>query len=179
MCWARRLRFKNRQRQSTPPPLRRELEKLLHTTDEDLVATLVWLQAPAIGYNSSANGEKWEKLRDWSRSFLGEEIRAAALAAHLTKDNFFVELRAVGAPDRSADALSRDLRRRLSQLPDAVETFVASLNLQPYGKRVLLRYPPMTKLLNEFTRGGIEDDQAVMRCYLPSVAAHNLLLGAS
>jgi hypothetical protein len=36
----------------------------------------------------------------------------------------------------------------------------------------------MVQLLSDFTRAGVEDRQAVLRCYLPGIAAHNLLLGA-
>ena len=36
----------------------------------------------------------------------------------------------------------------------------------------------MIRALAEFTRAGTQNDEAVLRCYLPAAAAHNLLMGS-
>jgi hypothetical protein len=36
----------------------------------------------------------------------------------------------------------------------------------------------MVRKLAAYSRAGIEDEHAVMRCYLPAVAGHNLIMGA-
>jgi hypothetical protein len=59
-----------------------------------------------------------------------------------------------------------------------VEDYVVGLDPHPYGRRIIARFPAMIRKLAAYTRSGVEEEQAVLRCYLPAVAAHNLLLGA-
>ena len=115
------------------------------------------------------------RLRDPLLDFVGEATQAVSFSAHLS-DNLFLELRAVTAPERSPNALINDLRQRMAGLPARVETYMSNLELQPYGRAVLLRYPRMIATLESFTRAGIEERQAVLRAYLPAVAAHNLVM---
>ena len=52
------------------------------------------------------------------------------------------------------------------------------LDASPYGRRVVARFPEMVRKLAAYTRHGFDQDAAVLRCYLPAVAGHNLLMGA-
>jgi len=157
------------------PPLRREIEKLLATTDSQRLATLVWIPS-AVGGDLAADGP-WARLVAAARSFFGDNVRAASLSAHLTGENLFLELRVLAAVDRSAEAIQKQMRERVEHLAADAEAYLAGLNLQPFGRQLLLRFPQMLRLTAEFTRTGVEGDQIVMRCYLPVAAAHNLLIG--
>jgi hypothetical protein len=160
-----------------PPPIGRDLERLLLTTDDQRLLTLIWSPGSSeLASGHEMSGSKWDELLSAARSFFGSDVRAAEISASLTSDNLFAELRIRGPLDRPADAFARRFQQRLVRLPDTLKKYLAGLKLQPYGKEILNRFPQMIKLLGEFTRAGGEGDQTVMRCYLPVAAAHNLLL---
>ncbi len=165
-------------RGASPPLLRREFEKLLTATDADRLATLLFVPGTALNENGEPPTNSWQMLLGPGRLFFGDDVRAAAVSADLTKDALFIELRVQGPLDRPAAIVAQQFQERLAKLPNAVESYIAALNLNPYGKRLLLRYPQMIKLLDEFTRSGADGNQAVLRSYLPAAAAQNLLMGA-
>src|SRR5207247_299015 len=72
----------------------------------------------------------------------------------------------------------RIFRERVAQLPDKLKQYVSGLNPQPYGRAIVSRFPAMLAKLAAYTRSGSEPDHAVLRCYLPGVAGHNLLMAA-
>ena len=109
--------------------------------------------------------------------FLGDGLSAAALSMNWD-ENFFVELAAMPTLDVSADKAARQLAERVREMPDLVEDYVLRLNPQPYGRRVVARFPAMVRKLAAYTRSGVEDGCVVLRCYLPAVAGHNLIMGA-
>ena len=80
--------------------------------------------------------------------------------------------------DRRVDEVARLAQLRLEKIPERLENYVASLAPTTYGRLVVNRFPRMVQLLADYTRVGVEDRQAVLRAYLPSAAAHNLLAGA-
>jgi hypothetical protein len=158
------------------PPLGRELEKMLLTTDSARLLTLVFqppaLFAPGMREPQTAT----EKALAQAGMFFGSS-RGAALSAALTKDDCFLELRVQGSLDFSSTEVAQMFQEQMSNLPDRIETYLATLDQQLYSRRLLLRFPPMLRRLEDFTRSGVEGDQAVLRCYLPVMAAHNLVLG--
>jgi hypothetical protein len=93
-------------------------------------------------------------------------------------ENFFLELAAMPTLDVSPEKAASQLLERVRQLPDLLEDYVVRLNPQPYGRRVIARFPAMVRKLAAYTRSGFESDCAVLRCYLPAVAGHNLIMGA-
>ena len=163
-----------------PPPVRRDLEMLLRTTDDQRLATLLWCpnsNALRSGDGQTSN-DKWNMLCSAAKSLLGDESRAAALSANLSSDDLFLELRVRGPLDQSADAVAKQIQKRLDRLPDGLKKYLDGLTVQPYGKDVLARFPQMLKVLGEFVRSGADKDQVVLRSYLPAAAAHNLLLAS-
>lgn len=160
------------------PPLRRAIEKMLVTTDAN--RQIVFLFAPSFLFQEHKYffAGELEKLRPPMQAFFGDECRAAMLSAHLTKDNLFIEFCALGSVGQSPEIVTQQFRERMAKLPEAAASGLAALDPQPYGKKVLLRYPEMLRVLAEFTRAAAQNDQAVLRCYLPAQAAHNLLMGS-
>ena len=100
------------------------------------------------------------------------------ISVQLTPTNIFLELRVAGPLETPPATEAGQIRQQIGKLPGAIEDFLASIDLDSYGRRILLRFPQMLRVVDEFTRSGVEADQAVLRCYLPAEAAHNLLMGA-
>jgi hypothetical protein len=159
------------------PPLRREVERLLQHTDVDRHFTAV----VAPNFLFSEGGGLFvgpiAPLRAPLFWFLGDELSAAALSMHWD-ENFFVELIAAPTLDTRPEAAARILTTRVAELPERVENFVVGFNPNPFGRRIVARFPMMIRKLAAYSRSGVEADHAVLRCYLPAVAGHNLIMGA-
>jgi serine/threonine-protein kinase len=159
-----------------PPAMARALELILPHTDADRDVTLVFVPSYLSGDGQSVLSGSLAALRKPLEAFFGSDVNAALLSLHF-QANFFLELRAIGAPDKDASTLSDDLNRKIKAIPTGIENDLDALNLHPYGRKLLRRLPEWMRLMTEYTRSGVEDDQPVLRCYLPSVAAPNLLMG--
>ncbi len=160
-----------------PPPRRKAIENLLHSSDASRHFNLLMAPSYLLTDGKDLLAGELEKLRDPLSRFLDETLQAVLLSVHLG-EALFLELRAAGPADKSPLELARLLRARFEQVPEQVENYVASLVPRPYGRLVVNRFPRMVQLASDYTRAGAEDRQAVLRCYLPLNAAHNLLLGA-
>ncbi len=158
------------------PPLRKGIEKLLRHADAARHFNL--LAAPGYLWTDGKTllAGELERLRDpLSRTF-NENIEAVLLSAHLG-ENLFLELRALGRVENQPAQLAQLLASRLAEAGEEVERYVASIEAHRHGRLVLNRLPRMVQLLCDYTRTGAEDRQAVLNCYLPLAAAHNLALG--
>lgn len=111
------------------------------------------------------------------RGFCGESLAAAALSLHVG-DNCYLEFDAVtpsAQPPRKEAPVVFD---RLAAVPAAVEAAIAKMNLDPYGKILVLRLPAMLRLLVAQARWASEGEGFVINAYLPEHAAHNLVVAA-
>lgn len=160
-----------------PPPLRRDLERLLAHTDADRQFTLLCTPNFLFSDGGSVFSGEVTRLREPLFWLLGDELSAAALSLHWDED-FFVELAATPTLDTSPERAARILADRVAQIPDRLEAYCGGLAAAPYSRSVVARFPAMVRKLAAYTRSGFESDHAVLRCYLPAVAGHNLLLGA-
>ena len=158
------------------PPLRREVERLLAHTDADRHVTMIVAPNFLFSEGQAIFNGQMAPLREPLYWFLGDEFGAAALSLHWD-DDFFVELLAVPTLDTSPQRAARLLADRVAQISDGVEEYVVGLEAQAYGRRILARFPAMVRKLAAYTRSGFEADHAVLRCYLPAIAGHNLLMG--
>jgi serine/threonine-protein kinase len=159
------------------PPTPRPIEKLLRTSDDQRLATLVWMPNVDLQIASDLPSDNpGQILLSWARHFLGIEARAAALSANLSDGNLFLELRVEGPLTRSPEIVARECKDRLAQLGGDMENKFKELSLDAYDKPLLTRFAQMVKLLDKYTRTGAEEDQAILRCYLPAVAAENLAI---
>jgi hypothetical protein len=160
-----------------PPPLRRDIERLLAHTDSDRHVTVLFAPNSLFSDGQTIFVREFARLREPLFWFLGDEFTAAALSVHCD-DNLFIELLATPTLDTSPERASHILAERVAQIPDLLEEYVVDLNPNPYGRRVVARFPDMVRKLAAYTRRGFEADHAVLRCYLPAIAGHNLLMGA-
>jgi hypothetical protein len=160
-----------------PPLVRKGIEKLWHRSDRlrhfNLIVDprYVWTDGLSLLVGDL------ERLHDPLARAFDDSIEAVLCSAHLG-DELFLEVRVAGTVDNDPQKLADSLLARLRAGAEQIENYVSSLRAQPYGRMVLGRFPRMVQLLYNFTRAGAEGRQAVLRCYLPPAAAHNLLLGA-
>jgi hypothetical protein len=159
------------------PPLRRDIERLINHTDGDRQLTIVFAPNSLFSEGQSMFSGQASRLREPLFWFLGDELSGAALSM-AWGDDFFLELIATPTletlPQRAATIFSE----RVAQVPNKLEEYVVNLNTQPYGRLVVARFPEMLRKVVAFTRSDFDKDHAVLRCYLPAVAGHNLLLAA-
>jgi hypothetical protein len=160
-----------------PPPLQRDVERLLGHTDRDRLLTILLTPNSLFNEGQSIFKGQLSPMRQAMFWFLGDELSAAALSAHLD-ENFFLELTAIPTLDTPPQRAAQILAERVALLPRLIDDYVSQLNPRPHGRHVLMRFPTMVRQLADHTRFDVEDQHVVLRCYLPSVAAHNLILGA-
>jgi hypothetical protein len=161
----------------SPPPLRRDIERLLDHTDADRMLTIIVAPNSLFSEGSSIFDNELRRLRGPLFWFLGDELSGAALSAHWD-ENFFLELAATPTLDTSTEKASRIFTGRVSKLPSMLSEYVASLHPQTYDKEVVARFPKMVEKLATYTRSGFDKEHTVLRCYLPAAAGHNLLMAA-
>jgi hypothetical protein len=159
-----------------PPLLRREMEKLLRDTDDSRHLTL--LVAPNFLFvdEESVLSGPLAKVKKPLLAYLGEGTLAAEVSFHLADESLFGELRVYGPLDRTPVQLAETYRSRIGELPASIEEYLAGLQPHEYGRLVLTRYPRMLGELANHTRVADGGKHALLRCYLPVSAAHNLAL---
>lgn len=168
-----------------PPPLRREVEKLAESSDDQRHLTLLAAPNFPLTDGKALFVDEGAKLIDPLREFLEMEdtdgklemTKAVMFSCHLG-DSLFLELRLYDNFGSAASSAAREIERRVAQLPKRISGYVRDLQLSPYSKPVLWDYKDQLDLLHKYTRLGVEEKQIVMRAYLPARAAHNLTLGA-
>jgi hypothetical protein len=160
-----------------PPLTRRGFESLLRHSDDARHVTLLFTPAYLATDGKELLGGNLELLREPLNQFFDVRTEAVMLSAYLG-ESLFLELRAASpveiAPEQSAAMLAGNL----AGAAESLERYVAAWQGSPYGRMVINRLPRMVQLLADYTRGGAEDRQAVLRAYLPLAAAHNLALAA-
>ncbi len=159
-----------------PPPLRRDIERLLDHTDAERQATIIVAPNSLFSEGQSLFAGELERLRAPLFWFLGDELSGAALSLNWS-DDFFLELVATPKLENTPEKASLIFVERCKQIPDKLQQYTANL-ADPYGREIVARFPNMLRKLAEYTRSGFEPDCAVLRCYLPVVAGHNLLMAA-
>jgi hypothetical protein len=157
------------------PAMSAHLERMLKSTDADRDVTLAFIPGSLFSDNQAFFVGELASLRKPAETFFGDDTKAGLVSLHFA-GNFFVELRVLGSADKSADSLSSQFANRARSLPDMVENGLLPLTLHRYAKKLLQRFPEQLRVLAENTRSDVDDDMAVLRCYLPGVATHNLLL---
>ncbi len=158
-----------------PPALSRHIEAILPLTDAERDVTLVFVPAYLFGEGEAALTGPLSGLKQPLSGFFGDDARAAIFSMHFLGD-FFLELRLLGAASSDPEALSSQFASRVRRTPDLLEDYLASLDKHPYGRKILGRFPEWMRLVADETRNDVEDDQPILRCYLPLLAAPNLLM---
>lgn len=161
----------------SPPLLRREMEMLAKSSDSERQVTLLVAPNFLFADGQAVFAGPSVPLRDPLFNQLRDELRAVSVSANWSGD-FFVEVRAVSTSDLTPTQLSVQLAEQVDRWPQQIEDAVLGLVVDAHGRRVVARLPAMMRVLSNYTRVGVEEDQAVLRAYLPIAAGHNLLMAA-
>ncbi len=166
------------------PPLRREVELLWKASCRDHELSILgsaesllmsgegWLTGPAAGLRDPL--AKFLELADAEAQ--PAPPRAILLSIGLGND-LFVELRVHQSfRGRSAAFVAREYKDRIGRLSKAVADQLWDLSVSPYSKPILRDFPAMLQALDRYARAGYDDEQIVIRSYLPVGAAHHLAL---
>lgn len=162
---------------SERPVLRREMAQLLATSDDQSLATV--LVVPSFLHDTLTH-KSWGPLSravpatDW---LLRDDIMACRLSLHLGEMGY-LELRGCGRTGADSRQLAEALRERVRELPNRIEAHFQQVYPAPYWRPIALRMPEMVRFLADYTRIGIESDQAVVNSVLPAQAIHNLLFAS-
>lgn len=113
------------------------------------------------------------------KDILGADCPAAAVSIHLDGRTYF-ELDAVSPAVGSARSLDQQLEVALHQVSEKTESVISGRDLDPYGRRLVMRLPEILRLWQRYLRVGIEGRNLVVaNAYLPEMAAHNVVLAIS
>jgi len=160
-----------------PPPFSRDLQRLLRQTDANRTATLLFSSKFLQASGSELLSGPGKELLEVFFGIVGNDATAVALSAHWDK-NFFLELRSIPTLDNQPHQFAKRLGQSVARSPDAMDKALLDDPLPPYGRQVVARFPDMLRQLSNYTRTGEEEGVAVVRCYLPVTAGHNLLMAS-
>ena len=163
--------------QDAPAIVRREMGRLLQTSDRDRHVSLLFvpeflIQDPASRQplDLAVDPPRVSRAIDW---LLGDQVKAALVSLQFAEP-FYLELRAYGQSNVDSLAMADSLRVRIGEASEQIEAFFGQFYPSAYWRRVALRFPQMVRFLHKYTRLDVEDDQAVANAVLPGAAAHNL-----
>ncbi len=162
--------------QDGPPLLRKGIERLLRDTDSSRQFNLLLAPSYLLTDGKGLLVGSLAQLRDPLAAFLDETIEAVSLSANSETICFWSC--AIGTTEKMPQARRRaaaDPAGHRGQRGGDVRGLARTAALWPADRDAL---SAMMRLLSDYTRSGAENRQAVLRCYLPGIAAHNLLLGA-
>lgn len=160
--------------------LRPDLELILKASDSDRLFTCAF---PGNFLTTGAGQDMFTgvaaRLKDPLNAFLAVNdagpAKAALLSMHLN-ENFFMELRVIPPVGQSSTAVAKEFNDRIAGLPRQIKLYVNGLFKTPYSNNVLIDFDEMMKAVPTYTRAGADDEQIVLRTYLPPAAAQHLAL---
>jgi hypothetical protein len=157
------------------PLLPRDVGRLVRQSDSTRDVTLIFRPQFLFSDQNHFFTGQCDPMQPVLEHLLGNDVAAASFSVDWG-DNFFVELVAMPALDSSPAEMSDELAARVNALPAGVEEFVLGLQTSLHSRRVVSRLPEMVRKLATYTRHGFDGDAAILRCYLPVAAGHNLLM---
>jgi hypothetical protein len=93
-------------------------------------------------------------------------------------DNFFMELRVNPPVARPAATIAEEFGNRVSALPGQIKEYVFGLSRTPYSSGILTYFDTKVEKFVSLTRTAADDNQVVLRAYLPGGAAQHLALSS-
>jgi serine/threonine protein kinase len=157
-----------------PPPLRREMEQLRKSSDQDRSFSLLFAPGYLFTDGRGLLSGPLERMRSPLQSLLGDGLQGGLFSANID-ESAYLELRLVGIGEKPKTLIAGEFKSRLEKVPGDIETYIDRIAENPHWSRLRRQFPSMVKFLHSNTRVGAEENQAIINCYLPSVAAHNLI----
>ncbi len=151
------------------------MKNLAAWTDHQRHFTVIYLR-PAL-FNDEGQWLMSGQLAQLNRQLgilLPDELRGGLFSLHLDED-FYLEMMFDRAADISALELKETLERELGDEFNRATDYLATINASSYWRKVHVRYVGMLGKAYQNLRLGIERGKVVGNCWLPPMAAHNLV----
>ena len=168
-----------------PPATRAEVESVWRKSDDS--SELLVLGAPdflVVKGKFLFTGPSARLLEPLLRFLEGTDAEErprpakAALFRVRLLDELFLEYRVFNDfAGRPTSDLAKTYRSRVDRFAPQLREFVADLYLSDYSRKTLWNFPDWARLLAKYTRVGVDDEQVVLRAWLPATATDDLALG--
>lgn len=151
------------------------LHKMANWTDSDRHVNILFLTAAL--FNDEGQKLMGKQLSGFNRELrvlIPDDVRGGLVSLHLDSGNYFEIML-----DKNFDLKSPELKKmmvdELRTRRDALMLFASNIPPNPYWDRVRIRYASMLADLYKYLRWNVENGEVVANCWLPPMAAHNLL----
>ena len=151
------------------------LRKIANWTDSDRHVNILFLRTGL--FNDEGQKLMGKQLGGFNRELrimIPDDVRGGLLSLHLDSGNYF-EIMLDKNFDLKAPVLKQTMVDELRVRRDALMLFASNIPPNPYWDRVRIRYASMLADLNKNLRWNVENGEVVANCWLPPMAAHNLL----
>lgn len=118
-----------------------------------------------------------DPMRSYLRVFLPNHIRSALISMHLD-EGFYLETYLEHSEEVKATELVEQIDSFLQGSRDAVAMSLAQATPNPHWDQLRSRFVIMANELYQNSRLGIEGKDVLANCWLPEIAAHNLIAGS-
>ncbi|MDG1872722.1 MAG: protein kinase, partial [Mariniblastus sp.] len=151
------------------------LRKVADWTDNDRHINIMFLRNAL--FNDEGQQLMGEKLSGLNRELnilLPDDVRGGLLSLHLDSGNY-LEIMLDKNFDLKAPELKQTMVEEMRTRRDLLVEFTSNIPPNPYWDRVRIRYASMLANLTKNLRWSVEEGEVVANCWLPPMAAHNLL----
>lgn len=166
-----------KEQDDAPTILARDLERLLARTDRNRSVTLLMPGKFLDTEGKELFIDGGEKLITAFDALVPETASAVMLSVDW-REHFFCELGATIVQNAPAHRFNAKFAEQLAAAEELLAKSLESNPPHPYGKAVEERLPAMLRAMSDYTRVSQDDRIALVRCYLPISAGHNLLLAS-
>ena len=158
------------------------IQALLSRTDRDRHFTLMCEMEDLRNGAEKLVPASLQNLLQGAIDFAGEDVETLVWSLHLgdpdRERNVYSEMLVRNRSSHSAASLQRELREKLEKFPMEMLELVYRTNPRQLGERKIVgRFPIMTKVIEQSTRFETSGRLVAMRWSLPERAASNLALG--
>ncbi len=157
-------------------PLSGSIRKMKDWTDRDRHLNVLYLRNAL--FNDEGQSLMGSRLMGVNRELsvlIPDNVRGGLFSLHFDQGGTFLELMFDRSVDLKADSLTETLSNRIREQHDVLTQWVASFPVAPYWDRVRFKYDNMLADVLRNLRWGIEHDEVTANCWLPPMAAHNLI----
>ena len=151
------------------------MRKISQWTDRERHVNILYLRPGLFNdEGQSLMGERNLSLNRELSVMLPDEVKGGLVSLHLSEGSYFEMMF-----DRSLDLKATDLQKELTNSfksqRDSLAQFVATIPPSPYWDKVRSRYYSMLSQFYRYLRWNIEHGEIAANCWLPPMAAHNLI----
>ena len=154
------------------------IDAIIQQTDADRHMTVVFEPVVLAGHRETMFHKDTGDLIEHSLRFFNDvEIESVAWSMHLSDRKFFSEILMRNTTDIKEHLLTKEMKKKLKQIPFDLVSMVELMNPQQVGRRKLIgRFPAMMQTFSNATIDGIGERYTQLTTQLSDRAAPNLAL---